>query len=343
MANRREFTVGIFIVVGFVLFLALTVMLRNLDFLSNRHTFYVMFDRVERLEPGAAVLAYGAQVGAVSSIAYVGGPHPVMVTLRVDKTVNLYPDADIRVAPATVIGETTINIESTGKSGPGKTPLPQRSEIVGTAPANIETIAIDLSQRIGDVLDQLVPTLTAINKLVSDQANQQNTKQILENFATASETLDRVTNQLETFLDTATSTTQHLDKRIAEIGDGLDATAAAWQKAGASLDEGIRSTSGDLRRTVGRFNQALDQNQKPLAETIERLNRSAERLEQIVAGIQKGQGTLGALVTDPRPFDQLRELINNLSASLTGGRQPLVPFPQNQQPGHAAPPPRSEK
>ncbi|MCE5230930.1 MlaD family protein [bacterium] len=348
MATRREITVGAFVIAGFLLFLAFTVSLRNLDFLSNRHTYYIYFDKIERLEPGAAVLFYGAPAGAVSNIQIVGGAHPIMVTIRIDKTVVLHPGTEIRVVPAAVIGETTVNIDSAGDEK--KPRLEPGGELIGKAPATIETTVVDLSERINTVLDQLTPTLSAINKLVGDKANQEHARQILENFANASANLDKtlkamneqvrpiiedlhkVPIQLQSFLDHATSATQQ-----------FDAAARSWNQAGQQLNSAVRSNSAELQRTIDRLSRTVTQSQKPIDDMIANLNRSAERLNQIIEGIQKGQGTLGALLTDPRPFDQLRELLNSLSSSLTGRRQQIVPFPQeNQKPGRLAPAPQGQ-
>lgn len=352
MATRREVTVGAFIVVGFALFLAFTVSLRNIDFLSNRHTYYVLFERIERLEPGAAVLVYGAPAGAVSSIQYVAGPHPIMVTLRIDKKVVLYPDAFISVQPAAVIGETTVNINNIGDKH--KTPLSPGGEIVGNAPASIETTVVDLSERIGTVLDQLTPTLAGINKFVGDKENQEHARIMLRNFADASENLNKALQsmneqfrpiaddlhklpvQLQAFLDVATTVTLHLDRNAAM-------TARSWDQAGRRLDDAVRANDAELRRTIERLNQLIGQNQRPINETVSRLNRSSERLDKILDDIQKGQGTLGGLIADPRPFEQLRELLNSLSSSLTGRREPIVPLTQpNQPPTRLAPAPRDQ-
>lgn len=352
MATRREVTVGIFIIAGFALFLAFTVSLRNIDFLSNRHTYYVLFDKIERLEPGAAVLAYGAPAGAVSRIEYVRGPHHIMVTLRVDKTVVLYPDADISVVPAAVIGETTININSIGDYH--KEPLAPGGEIVGKAPASIETTVVDLSGRIGVVLDQLTPTLAGIQKFVGDKENQEHARKILENFANASENLDKALKsmdeqvrplandlhklpvQLQAFLDVATTATLRLDRNA-------DLTAKSWDQAGRRLDEAVRANGAELRRTIEHLNQLIDQNRRPISDTVSRLNRSSERLDKILDDIQKGQGTLGGLIADPRPFEQLRELLNSLSNSLTGSREPIVPLtPSNPSSTRLAPAPQAQ-
>lgn len=355
MATRREVTVGIFMVAAFALFLAFTVSLRNIDFLSNRHTYYVLFDRIERLEPGAAVLVRGAPAGAVSQIQYVAGPHPIMVTLRIDKKIVLYADADISVQPAAVIGETTVNINNIGDAH--KEPLAPGGEIVGKAPASIETTVVDLSERIGNVLDQLTPTLEGIQKFVGDKENQEHARVMLRNFAEASENLDktfkamneqlrpvvddlhRLPAQLQDFLDVATTVTLRLDRNAA-------ATAGSWDQAGRRLDEAVRTNSAELRRTIEHLNQILDQNQRPINEAVARLNRSTERIDKMLDEIQRGQGTLGGLITDPRPFEQLRELLNSASSSLTGRREPIVPLtpqPNNHPATRLAPAPQDQE
>lgn len=358
MATRREVTVGIFIVVGFALFLAFTVSLRNIEFLSNRHTYYVLFDRIERLEPGAAVLVRGAPAGSVSQIQYVAGPHPIMVTLRIDKQIVLYTDADISVQPAAVIGETTVNINNIGDIR--KEPLAPGAEILGKAPASIETTVVDLSERIGTVLDELTPTLAAINQFVGNKENQEHARLMLRNFADASQNLNtalkslneqfspiaedlhKLPLQVQRLVDVATSTTLRVDERTADMTRNFDTAAVSWEQAGRRLDDAVRVNSEDLRRTIQRLNQLIEQNQQPISQTFTRLNRSAERLDKILDDLQRGQGTLGGLIADPRPFEQLRELLNSASSSLTGRREPIGPVaPPSRPPSRLAPAPQA--
>ncbi len=334
MTIRRELSVGIFVVLGLVLFMFLTVTLRNWDFLARRVTYHVRFESIERLAPGATVLARGAPVGTVTRIEFVGGEHGVRVTVRINPNVDLREDAIVRVVAAPIIGETTVNIIEPGSVGP---PLAPYSEIIGQAPAQLDQIAVDLSQRVGQVLSELLPTLRVINEMVGDTEHQEQVRTTLRNIAAGTESMQQVLTRFDSefspllaelyetqatlnrFLEVATTTTLALQEQAGQVSTNANQTFAQWTSAADSIRAGVEASSVDLNRLIDRLDQAIARNEDPLAQTLARLSAILERIEA-------GEGTLGALVTDRRPFDELRQLLATLSSSLTGRREPIYPL-----------------
>ena len=56
MTFSKDFLVGIFVIIAFILIAATTVFLRHWDPLSRQHTFYANFSQVQKLDVGAPVL-----------------------------------------------------------------------------------------------------------------------------------------------------------------------------------------------------------------------------------------------------------------------------------------------
>ena len=345
MVHRRELSVGIFVILGLALFILLTVTLREWDFLARRVTYFVMFERIERLDTGAPVLAHGARVGSVTRIEFVGGDYPVRVAIRVDPTVPLYEDARIRVVPATVIGETTVNIIDMGTPPEALEPY---SVLIGLPPAMLEEIALDLSEQVGMVMRELMPTLQVINEVVGDPEHQEMARRTIQNIAESTEALQQmltlINEQLEPllgelrtaqdqagrFIQTATSLTLSLEHRIGFLETAAERTMGDISTAAETFGREVVDSSAELSRIMERLEQAIQRGESPLIEAIEEAGRSARQLSGIMGRIERGEGTLGALIQDRRPFDQLRELLTAVSGALTGRREPAFPVSPDQ-------------
>ncbi len=348
MRVRRDVAVGTFVVLGLVLFILFTVTLRNWDFMSNRHTYYVLFEKVERLTVGAEVQAYGVPVGDVASIDYVdvdieGSEYHVRVTMRIDRDVILYPNARIRVITAAVIGETIINIVEQGKEAQGVAALPPGSTLVGEPPMNLETVATDLSERVTEAIEELIPSLEAINTFLNNPQTRQNAERIMASLASATERLDRTMARLDgefeplitslrqagtdlsEFLVSSREISAKLEAQIDPFGLNSQRAFDAWTSTAQTLSREIRLNSDQLQQTLERMDSAVAQNQEPLREALTALSESSRNLDELLKMARRGEGTVGALMTDRRPFDKLNELISTLSRSITGRRESIFP------------------
>ena len=206
MNTSRNVIVGILASVGVVLFILVTVSLGSWTFLSDRVAYEVSFERVNKLTIGAPVNADGVPVGEVAKLQHVGGDRPVIVTIRIDRQLALYPDAEVRVTPAPVIGETEVHIsQGSAKTG---APLAPGSEIHGKASVGVEELAVEVSE-------ELTKTLRAIGAILNDTENMANIKTTVANLANITGRMDQtfasINREFEPALAEARATTVKLN------------------------------------------------------------------------------------------------------------------------------------
>jgi phospholipid/cholesterol/gamma-HCH transport system substrate-binding protein len=100
--GMRETFVGIFVVVGVIIFIALYTWLSGKIFFRNTYDAIVYFEDVEGLRAGDPVLVYGIEKGKVKSAQIDGGR--VQVILAMDRDVRFPKDSKISIRAVSYIG-----------------------------------------------------------------------------------------------------------------------------------------------------------------------------------------------------------------------------------------------
>ncbi|UCF71110.1 MAG: MCE family protein [candidate division WOR-3 bacterium] len=98
----RQSLVGVFVILGVVIFIMLYTWLSGKIFFSNTYDIRVYFDDVEGLRIGDPVLVFGIEKGKVKSLR-IEGDH-VDVILAMDRDVILPDDSEITIRAVSYIG-----------------------------------------------------------------------------------------------------------------------------------------------------------------------------------------------------------------------------------------------
>lgn len=336
MHVSRNFVVGFFVAAGLALFVVATIFLKHWDPLSQRHSYYALFRQVKRLENGAQVLVSGVKVGEVTAIEYIGGERPVRITMRIERDVNLYSNAEVQVVPAQVIGDTTVNIKA-GAQEPGTRLLAPGAVLVGAEAPELEDI-------VGRVSEEMVSALKGAGAILNDPDNQASFKQTMANTASLTEKMNRTfdiinqeitplvadlrrtTEHITSFMHTAEQLSMQVTDDVSQTGAAFRDAAEEYRRAAGTLSKEIEAVSQKIQMTVGELQKTINEDQQPLHETLTQLGAASRALTQILNQINQGEGTLGKLIQDPTPFNQLKQILSGLSNRLTGQRESIFPL-----------------
>lgn len=110
-----EMAVGLFLVVGFLSFIWLTVNLGDIEYFADE-TYQVnaQFGSISGLKEGAVVEIAGVKVGKVTGIRLDNDEYAAQVTLAIDKQVKLQTDSIASIRTAGIIGDRFVNIKPGG-------------------------------------------------------------------------------------------------------------------------------------------------------------------------------------------------------------------------------------
>ena len=125
-----------------------------------------------------------------------------------------------------------------------------------------------------------------------------------------------------------------------KFGDNLNATMANLRTITDSLNaalgqqrrqlvnivnnfEGFTKHAKDL---AAHFDDLVVQNKEQITSAIHNLKDTLERMNSILAGVQRGEGAVGALVSDPKTGNELKETMTNLKQTSESAKEVLARF-----------------
>ena len=281
----KEQRVGLFFVVGLVLFFAAVELTLGLGVLERRYRLYATFHDVQGLDVGADVRLAGLRAGRVESMQIDGDR--VRVALDIDRGLELKKDSVARLDFRALSGERFVAL-SLG------TPTATRAEagdtLEGESPASFGD-AIDRLSSVADSINDLAANLNANStRLLSSLAdvveeNRSALGTLTQSLASVTEKLDRGSGTLgllvndPTLYEKATAAVTDVQQSVQDLG-----------KVAANLREGRGTLGKLLREDDGLYSQ--------VRETVDNLSVAARNAQEISDDLREGKGTIGKALVD---------------------------------------------
>ena len=286
----------------------------------------VDFQHTGNVVQGAPVKLGGVQVGRVDEIRLLperrdarGAPLPVRMELDItpEARASLHQDATVLVATVGPLGEPYLELNPGSSDAP---PLPAGAALRGTDAPRLEVVM----QQIARFLDTMSAML---------EKDPEAVRNLAANVSRLAGTLDTLLTEnrgdLRSLTADLTATAKDL-RQLAQVArtafqpggtgarllDDAAATASLMRKelpgltrsAGQTLD-GLSAVAGQLTPEDGqKVKLALER----YAAAGAHLEQSSARADRVLAQIEGGGRTLGALQNDPTLYNELRTLVTDL-------------------------------
>lgn len=307
---------------------------------GDTSTLLLDFGYAGGISPGAVVKLAGIKVGRVREVSLRpeardadGDALPVRMTVDVQTSAlkALGRDATASVAAQGALGEMYVEL----MPGRDLQMLPPNSVLRGIDPPRLDVLLSRVSDFFADAqneqaLRNFLVEVARLAKTFSGLVGE-NRGQVLEFLRTVSDTLEsgqqtvhdarRAVHDARLAISDVRTLSRHADELLTSKElRGLVADLAETSKhARAELPGVLRDTKSlvaSLEKTAGAL--------KP--EDVERVRQTLVRFEAVagelnkisttagslLAGIQKGEGTAGMLVKDPKVYQDLRDLLDDL-------------------------------
>jgi phospholipid/cholesterol/gamma-HCH transport system substrate-binding protein len=317
-STARNTAVGLTVLVAAVVFgwMLLRFGRKSVEVFSKpQMAIHLKADRADGLAEGSAISYLGVTVGRVTSLYLDTSPSHQGVTMEamVD-TVPGIPDNVVgHVRPQSYISSgATVSLETDGP--PSMTMLKPDAtvptEYVGNVlfPKEFLDAAHEAQQFIAEVSNShLVEHLDVTVRTTTDELTKagvaiDSIQQVVGNPKLQSDLVDAV-DSIRQSADSARRITANLDaftgKQLPQLSDHLNQTLA-------SADTTIKTT-----------NDSVSQITRQVDDRMEQINKLLDQTTQIAAKVNAGQGTAGALVNDPKLYDNLVESTKQLDATIT--------------------------
>ncbi|MCT2564459.1 MlaD family protein [Chryseobacterium herbae] len=292
MKFSKEIKAGVIALLAIVGFVVLFQFMKGRSLFTTDNIFYAKYDNVEGLAQSSAVSINGLKVGQVDKIipkTAKDGKISFIVKITVDDKFEFSKNSTLEIfEPGLMSGkEMRVNLMYGGQTAKdGDTLL--GSFKLGTLGS--------LSSQVGPVKDQLqtvlhrVDSLMANANLLVDAQNRAEIKALLSN-------LNKTVGALQTTAGSVNTLVGHNDPKLQKV---LDDAAITMQSGKVTLDK------------YGNLAESIDT--KKLNSTIANLDATVGKLNQVISGVDNGQGSLGKLMKDEQLYNNLNSASTNLNS-----------------------------
>ena len=277
MKRRDEVLVGIFLTVAVAIALLGTLWLVR-GGLSSGYPLYARFAWGQNLKPGQPVLLAGVNVGAVADVTLRDDGF-LDVVLRVNDDVKVPKNSVASVKPVGIFGDAAIALTPKGPSPVSYSP----GDTVPVGPADTDI------QAIMNRVDSIGATVQVMTKAINaDLVASGGIKDMRRSLANAAQ-----------MTASAAKLSAQLNAIAAEQNRNLTATMASLRRAVSAVD------SAKIDSTMKNFQTSS----ATLTKIAQNLDSTSRHANNIIAGLERGEGTAGKLLKDTLLYRDLRGLV----------------------------------
>jgi len=277
----REIKTSLLVIFGIGFFYFGFNFLKGSSIFSKQKIVYAVYEEVEGLSIGADVNINGLSIGKITKIDFVPNSTKILVTMRIRADLNFSKSSSAILYEAGLIGGKAILIQT--KFEQGKVIKSGDTLPSSTQPGFTELV----NQQIAPLQQKLTSTLTSVDELFDGVSNVLN-NQTQENLKT---TLTELTRTVENI----NSISKKLDVLLSNNTTAIDTTL-----------KNLASTSSNLNQISDSLAMVN------IKSMLDKYNQVAQNLNQILEQVNRGEGTAGKLINDPKLYQNLDETLNAL-------------------------------
>jgi len=287
----KEIRIAILGIVAVTLFVLGYKYLKGNGLFSSTRVLLAEYDNVQGLTPSSYVQLKGFNIGSVKSIE-LSKEHPgkVLVTMNVDKDIQLPADTRASIISTDLLGTKAINL----LAGQSTTFLSDKEYIAGTVElGTIENLGASATPAIDSAkttISSLHQTITGINQIL-DAGTKENLRNTLKDLG---------------------ETMHSFNQFAAELN--------AQRGKISALLANLESFTGTLKQNNGKVTQILANAETTTAHlkdldmdgTLRELKETMQELQNTLTKINQGNGSMALLMNDDKLY---RNLKNTLSTA----------------------------
>ena len=279
MSRSREIQVGATVLVALGMTLWGVTWLKELSLAKKVRVWHVTFPQTGGLSSSDEVQVNGLRKGNVSNVALVRDH--VVVDLALASDIELTSECRVSIRNIGLMGEKVIAVDLS-TNGVAYTPR--------------DTIAGLYEKGIPEVMATMGTTIDAVTELAVQLKNIANTMQ-------GNGSLDRT-------LANFRNTSEELKLAVSENRAMLKETMTNLNAASRTAKSLTTDREGQFKRTLDSFERSA----VGMERLTTRLDSLRSVLQAVSSRVDRGDGTLGKLVNDPKLYDDTKETVAQLKA-----------------------------
>ena len=273
--------------------------LKGSSLFESKSTFYGVYDSVEGLKVSSGVIYRGYQVGQVISIQFTGERFDrVLVKFSVDKGLELPSNTLAMIQSADLMGSKVVALvpgDSHVFAVSGDT---LRSQVERGLMEQVSQQMLPLKQK----AERLLGSLDSVLLIVQGLFNEETKKNLSNSFGS----IDRTFRNLEGASGNLDTLIQGESARISSILQDVN-----------SITGNLRNNNEEISNILGNVSAISDSlRQASLHQTLMSLDYILATTDSIMNKINRGEGTIGALLNDNDLYYNLNQVSENLNRLL---------------------------
>jgi phospholipid/cholesterol/gamma-HCH transport system substrate-binding protein len=110
------------------------------------------------------------------------------------------------------------------------------------------------------------------------------------------------------------------------ITDSLNAAIGQQRQSMVNIVKNTEEFTASAKSVAEHLDDVLTNSKEEIKEAIHNLKETLDKSNSILAGVQRGEGTVGALFTDKKTADDVRETVSNLKETSESAKEVLGRF-----------------
>ncbi len=282
--------VGIFVFVGFLIFVILVFEIGNLRFFIKKsgYTIYARFYQTAGLLKGASVRLAGVKIGIVKDIYLKEGMAEVEMIIK--ENVKIRRGSKAAVSSVGLMGEKYVEI----------IPPKEENNFVNEG-EYLEAITPLSMDQLGTLFYSIGQNLKAVGDSLRDIF-----------------TSEEGESRLKSILVNVSESTREIKKTIDKLGEMIPAELSKNLNDLRQISNTLLAISKKTEKMASRFSGFLDRNEKDFQKTLNTvysLNKDMKKLSRNIAKlseyIEKGRGNLGKFIKDDKLYDDIKGAVDS--------------------------------
>jgi len=281
----REIKTGIIVVAGIVAFIFGLSYLKSSPLFEKNKTFYAVYDNVGGLQPGTQVSINGFNVGNITDIRFKDDSGKLLVTLTVNNDFEFSENSIAELFDTGIIGGKAVQIVPVFDKAPiAKSGDTLQSKIKPGITELVQQKLTPLQMKIEGAVSHADTLLMNFNQILDDPTKKQlqqtiaSLNQVVTSFKGSADNLNLLLDNNKMQLDSSLKNVSHITSNFSKLSDSL--------------------VNSDLGGTLTEFKTTVN------------------KLNAILAKIERGEGSLGKLHQDDALYDNLAEASKELDLLL---------------------------
>lgn len=290
---KREVKIGIFAVAMIGVAWGGIRFLKGFDIFSRNVEYYAAYDQINGVQNASPIMMKGVKIGSVTGLSFdPARSDKVVLRFTIKRQFRIPTDSEAKIFSNGLMGAKAIEINY----GSAHTYLEKGDTLRSSRDRDLMDMAgseLDFfKQKVSQLTSDLSRTLENLNTLMENNS---------DNIAGTLGNLNSLTGDMAQILSAEKNNLKNAVQNLAEFSDMLGENA------------------GRVDSIIGSVNDFASQLRDE--EFARKLSQSAEGLNDLIARIAQGEGTLGKFIDDPELYDALDRASDNLAALLADIKQ----------------------